>query len=481
MVTEIQKSKLAELLSNIKSKDGKNNLLDHLNKMYIIKNQLNNDELFNDLFEDISFRIKKNKLPLTPKIISPTPNFNQTEKKLLKPLVKVEAEGEPTPITQVNYVPDYIDIFSKLSFAGISFGEKEALLLNASLRNLSSTLTAGNVSFFGKIRGTIKDYYIAEATEVDPPAEFTYETDMEKRKEDGVNRNVFFVTNDLGDKWTELPDVKPEMIRASRKIRYMLTGDLNRQIYTNPYFHGQEKHYLRCQLARIYHGAKLVPSVNHYTVEDAESPFKPLTPSEKQRPFTNEEINDTRCWIHYPPSILNCGRVTHFIDEAPEGVDPDEYRKKIVDKDPYEKRIKPISNDKPLISGLKVDYTHIAPWRIDQYYEDNIYVNPYIKLLDETAPDFDPNEQKDNKVNYGITVVRSLRWPGAINVYLNKESYFFYIGDGLKFLDPSVEGDFNYKVFPKIPDDLPDKDDQPEPHEPVTNVVPEGDAKKDDN
>ena len=59
MVTEIQKSKLAELLSNIKSKDGKNNLLDHINKMYIIKNQLNNDDLFNDLFEDISFRIKK--------------------------------------------------------------------------------------------------------------------------------------------------------------------------------------------------------------------------------------------------------------------------------------------------------------------------------------------------------------------------------------------------------------------------------------
>ena len=40
MVTEIQKSKLAGLLSNIKSKDGKNNLLDHINKMYIIKNKV---------------------------------------------------------------------------------------------------------------------------------------------------------------------------------------------------------------------------------------------------------------------------------------------------------------------------------------------------------------------------------------------------------------------------------------------------------
>ena len=40
------------------------------------------------------------------------------------------------------------------------------------------------------------------------------------------------------------------------------------------------------------------------------------------------------------------------------------------------------------------------PWRLEQQYEDNVYVNPYIKLLDETQPDFDPLEQKENKMNY---------------------------------------------------------------------------------
>lgn len=476
MITDITKSKLANLLSSIKSKDGKHNLLEHLNKMYLIKAQMNNDELFNDCFEDISQRIKKNCIPLFQTIPRPLP-INSKEKNLLKPLVKIEPENEPVPITQINFVPDYIDIFTKLSFAGISFGDKESLLINTSLRNLSSTLQGGNVTFFGKIRGTLKDYYIAEATEIEPPAEAIYDADMEKRKEDGINRNVFYVTNDLSDKWEELPDVKPSMIIASRKIRYILTGDLNRQIYSNPYFFGKEKHYLRCQIARIYHGTKLVPSVGHFTVEDPEQPFKQLTPSEKQKPFTNEEISDMKTWIHFPPSILNCGRVSHFIDETPEGVDPDEYRKKIMDKDPFEKRIKPITNDKGIESGFKSDYIEITPWRLDQYYENNIYINPYIKMLDENSPDFDPNEQKDNKANYTITVVRSLRWPGAINVYMGKESYFFYIGDGLKFRNTITEGIFNYKKFPTIPNDLDDKEDQPEPHEGVAGN-PEGEVKK---
>ena len=38
---------------------------------------------------------------------------------------------------------------------------------------------------------------------------------------------------------------------------------------------------------------------------------------------------DKKRWMHLPPGILKCGRVSHFIDEPPEGVDPDEYTKKI--------------------------------------------------------------------------------------------------------------------------------------------------------
>ena len=42
------------------------------------------------------------------------------------------------------------------------------------------------------------------------------------------------------------------------------------------------------------------------------------------------------------------------------------------------------------------------PWKLTQYMEDNIYVNLYIKLLDEKSPDFDSSEQKENKCDYSL-------------------------------------------------------------------------------
>ena len=460
------------LLQSIKPTDKDNsskkelNLYNLIKQLYIAKTQINDNEKYYDLFEDIASRIKKNGYYIHPcekgidytlleKIIAQ----NKKEKELLKPPVKIEPESEPIPITQVNYIPDYLDLFNKLSFSGYNLGEKEVLLLNNSLKNLSINQPNGNVTFFGKIYGTIKDYYIAEVTEVDPPENFNYDIDMEKRKEDGINRNVFFVTNNLCGKWIELPDVKPSQIIAARKIRYIFTGELDRPIVSNPAFKGQEKHYLRCQIARIYHAAKLVPSVNHYVVEDPESQYKPLAPAEKQKPFTNEELTNLKTWIHFPPGILKCGRVSHII-EPPDNVDPDEYKKRVLFADPFDKRIKPVTDDDKIKIGHKLSVT---PWSLKQTYGEYIYTNPYIKLLDETQPDFDPNEQKDNKVNYLVVSVQSLRWPGAINYYIGKESFFFYFGFGQKFLE-NIEEPYVFKSFPTIPSEIPDRMEQPEPH-----------------
>lgn len=136
--------------------------------------------------------------------------------------------------------------------------------------------------------------------------------------------------------------------------------------------------------------------------------------------------------------------------------------------------------DTKIISKFKSDYNSIEPWRLDEYFEDKIYVNPYVKLLDETQPDFDPLEQKDNKSNYTMVIVRSLRWPGAINVYMGKEVYFFYFGDGLKYLDEINEGTFSFNSFPKIPDEAPEREDQPEPTVPKAQVNPEEEKKEED-
>ena len=472
-----------EILKSIKPRgldepdaDMHKNLYTHIKNLLKTKYLLNDNDKFNDLLEDISIRIKtlgyylKDEDDLSSEYIQKILNdteiiekiqsqFNK-EKLLMKPPAKTEEGSEPQPITNINFVPDYFELFRKFSSFGISFSKKELLLLNKSITRLATVLTNGNITFFGKIYGTQKDYYILEATEIDPPENFNYDNDMEKRKEDGVNKNVFYVTNDLFEKWVELPDVKPSQIKSSRLIKYTFTGNLENPIHSNPTFIGQEKHYLRCMIARIYHGAKLVPSINHYTVEDQESPFKPLTPAEKPKQLKYDDLIKMENWIHFPPGILQCGRVSHMTEEVPEGIDPDEFKKQVIAKDPFDKRIKGINEDKKIFVNSKLK---INSWRIDTGYENNIYINPYIKLLDETQPDFDPNEQKDNTANFLAICIRSLRWPGAVNIWSGKETYFFYFGDGQKYLEVN-DNPYVFKDFPKIPMDRADKIDQPEPH-----------------
>ena len=335
METAILKS--AEILKSIKpleeeefDSDMNKNLYTHIKYLLKTKYAMNDNEKFDDLFEDISLRLKTygyylkddddlssdyiQKLLKEPQIIETILSEYNKEKLLLKPPAKVEEGAEPQPITNINFIPDYYELFQKFGSIGITI------------------LTNGNITFFGKFYGTEKDYYIVEATEIDPPENFNYDNDMEKRKEDGVNKNVFYATNDLSEKWIELPDVKPSQIRSSRLIKYTLTGNLESPIYSNPTFIGTEKHYLRCLIARIYHGAKLAPSINHFTIEDQESPFKPLTPAEKPKQLKYNDLIKIENWIHFPPGILNCGRVSHMTEDPPEGVDPEEYKKQVIAK-----------------------------------------------------------------------------------------------------------------------------------------------------
>ena len=186
-------------------------------------------------------------------------------------------------------------------------------------------------------------------------------------------------------------------------------------------------------------------------------------------------------WIHYPPSILKQGRVSHYIEVPEEGeVDAEELKKKIMEADPFEKRIKPVVEDEKIIGASSVSDIKISPWKLTQYFEDQIYTNPYIKLLDEKAPDFDPLEQKDNKCDYSVICVKSLLWPGAYNFYINKNCYFFYFGFGLKFNDTPKNGPFVYKAFPDLPNDLEDLPDQPEPTIPPKEPGEEEEENKDE-
>ena len=122
-------------------------------------------------------------------------------------------------------------------WAGIGFGKQEIYRLQKSLKQLATDSGAAKLKFFGKIRGTEQDYYIAEGEvegedegeEEEKPADF-------EAKGSGVNKLTYWVSHQSFEKWTKLPDISPKDVDAARKIKVLFTGDLNRTIFTNPFF-----------------------------------------------------------------------------------------------------------------------------------------------------------------------------------------------------------------------------------------------------
>jgi len=87
-----------------------------------------------------------------------------------------EVEGEPDAEgdggTAIGFIPDIIAENRHLyPWAGISLGEYGCLILQKSLKDLCTKSGASNMRFWGKIRGTVADYYIAEGTADAAPAE----------------------------------------------------------------------------------------------------------------------------------------------------------------------------------------------------------------------------------------------------------------------------------------------------------------------
>lgn len=115
------------------------------------------------------------------------------------------------------------------------------------------------IKFWGKIIGSKKDYFVAEGISEEAGDQGELPPNVEL-KGSGVNKLNYWVTNDsnflnnfrfftisysvsviFGD-WIELPLLIPEQLISARKIKYMFSGDLERDVIINPYFFGKEKH-----------------------------------------------------------------------------------------------------------------------------------------------------------------------------------------------------------------------------------------------
>ena len=106
-----------------------------------------------------------------------------------------EAE-EPAEAAPVGFVPDLLEDARVYQWAGIGFGKQELYRLQKSLKKLAADSGAGKLKFFGKIRGTDNDYYIAEG-EIEggeeeggeeKPADF-------EAKGTGINKMTYWVSH----------------------------------------------------------------------------------------------------------------------------------------------------------------------------------------------------------------------------------------------------------------------------------------------
>jgi radial spoke head protein 4A len=125
----------------------------------------------------------------------------------------------------------------------VGFGEYDTMILQKSLKALAAKTNASSLKFWGKIKGTVLDYFVVEGT-VDAGEPVEGGEPMETRGT-GVNKFAYWVSNTPNGEWVELPDIKPSQLIAARTIKYTFTGNLDSKIFTNPFYYDSEKIYLR--------------------------------------------------------------------------------------------------------------------------------------------------------------------------------------------------------------------------------------------
>ena len=290
--------------------------------------------------------------------------------------------------------------------------------MQKTLKALANNTAATNVRFWGKVVGTERDYFIAEgvAEDANPPEE-EENAELKEARGTGVNTFAYWVCNNPASDWVALPDLYPSDIKASRDIKMSFTGQLDRKLFSNPFFFKTEAVYLRAQIARICHSTTLVPRHVMRLQEDSTTEVEENQPEDQDLPIpvpSTQEMCSKSNWVHFTRNILKCSRITHLEPEVPENeedVDPEMLMARVVAADPFEARLKSITDDFS-VGGFK------ESWVLRKYGDFTNFnaANPLHKAT-----------------NSGIVVVKSLIWPGSYNFFTQGKWMQVYLGDGLKF------------------------------------------------
>ncbi|XP_050528408.1 radial spoke head protein 4 homolog A-like isoform X2 [Daktulosphaira vitifoliae] len=251
----------------------------------------------------------------------------------------------------------------------------------------------------------------------------------------GNNKNVYFVTNDLNEKWIELPSVKSNHIIEAKMIKYFFTGNLNAKMDTRPIFNGYEIHYLRAQIARISASTHICPS-GYYEISLDEGnnfqiPFsivksipqlskKFITNCVKNKnfePISNLKLLQPENWVHYKSKIGKNGftkQWTHWLmSKSFISENNSNSKKENNDNVQTEENISDYDEDysdseSDLFENLSKDMTeNKKAWKGEQ-------CSPYL-----------PNDS--------YIAMKSNIWPGAFAVAYKHQTELLYVGWGQKF------------------------------------------------
>jgi len=117
----------------------------------------------------------------------------------------------------------------------------------------------------------------------------------------------------MGD-WQQLPNLTTEMLVQSKRIKHLLSGDLNKRLVTNPEFNGREKEYLRAQIARIVHSNTICPD-GLYDKEEEGGGIVPRDDESREIKSTND-LSTLENWVWIRPAFLNSGNLkANEVDE----------------------------------------------------------------------------------------------------------------------------------------------------------------------
>jgi len=186
---------------------------------------------------------------------------------------------------------------------------------------------------------------------------------------------------------------------------------LNAAVDVNPAFPGKERHLLRVTLARIFAATAIAPKGLFEMNEPEEEGQKPEPKFAEEFVIPGtDELKVLEAWCNLHPNILKVGRTEHV---APEGLDEEaaaEQLAQLEETDKKEERFRAIAeHDK--VEGYE------AAW-ISKIIGDNQGYN-------QIPP-------KEGSVSYGVNVLRSIRWPGAVTVSKGGKFTSIYVGYGLK-------------------------------------------------